>query len=169
METKDPAVKYEVVKEEKLVRVKVPSRVSHYLNVVPAHNFEADGKTVSVPAHYRHGQKIGDSDIIVNRHFYGATEDDLGRTILATVKVVRKTAHGKIFVMLDITKEERVDGVFPKKTLKIMPSVHPQLRRDDDIFIPMTGVHGGVIRFNDYTPYIPEKFRTVAETVLTNQ
>lgn len=161
--------KYEVMKEEKLVRVKVPSRGSHYLNVVPAHSFEVDGKPVSVPTHYRHGQMIGDSGIIVNRHFYSVTENDLGKTILATVKVVRKTAHDQSFIMLDIMKEERVDGVFPKKTLKIMPSVAPQEKQDGDIRIPMTGTHGGVIRFEDYTPYTPERFQTAAESVPANQ
>lgn len=122
------SAKYEVIVDEKLVRVKVPSRGSHYLNVVPGHNFETDGEMIPVPTHYRHGQKIGDTDIIVNRHFYGVTENDLGMTILATVKVVRKTTGGRTFIMLDIIKEERVDGIFPKKTLKIMPSVVPQAK-----------------------------------------
>lgn len=156
------SARYEVIIEKKLVRVKVPSRGSHYLNVVPAHSFEADGKQVSVPTHYKHGQMIGDTNIILNRHFYGVTENDLGRTILATVKVVRKTTGGRTFIMLDIIKEERIDGVFPKKILKILPSVVPQEKRDGDIRVPMTGAHGGVIRFEDYVPYVPERFRTAA-------
>lgn len=163
-QTEKKAAKYEVVREVKLVRVKVPSRGSHYLNVVPGHSFETDGEMIPVPTHYKHGQKIGDTDIIVNRHFYGVTENDLGRTILATVKVVRKTTGERTFIMLDIIKEERIAGIFPKKTLKIMPSIVPQAKRDGDIRIPMTGAHGGVIRFEDYAPYVPEKFRTVAES-----
>lgn len=164
MQTEKKAAKYEVVREVKLVRVKVPSRGSHYLNVVPGHSFETDGEMIPVPTHYRHGQKIGDTDIIVNRHFYGVTENDLGKTILATVKVVKKTIPRDgcrdVFIMLDITKEDRIDGVFPKKTLKIMPSITSS-KRSDDIGIIMTN---GVIRFEDYVPYTPEKFRTPAES-----
>jgi len=82
----------------------------HHMNKVPAHSFKLHGKTIHVPEHWHHGQSFSlkftwPSNVIVNRHFYGINESDLGKRIVAEVKVVRKTtAVGRQFIALDITK-----------------------------------------------------------------
>ena len=78
-----------------------------------AHSFKnQDGRVVNVPDHHRDGFTVaGNSKIIVNRHFYGLSADDFGRSRLANVEVVEKTTgdHRK-FVLLNITIHEGKPG-----------------------------------------------------------
>jgi len=86
------------------VHVKVPKAQGKYMNPVAPHEFTLpDGTKAQVPGHWRHGQMV--DGIIVNRHFYGIDDVDLGNFICATVKVVQKKTREGTYVMLDITKE----------------------------------------------------------------
>jgi len=93
----------ELLKKEN-VSVKVPKKRGAYMNFVPTHEFETDGKTVSVPAHWQHGLLVS-GKVIVNRHFFGIDSTDFGHKITAKVEVVRKvTDLGKEYNLENITK-----------------------------------------------------------------
>lgn len=123
--------RYRVVKEVHGVKVAVPTKGCVHMQPVAAHEFINDeGETVKVPAHWKHGQMVGDTGVVLNRHFYNITDTDMeprgtktrtkktkeGRkvvttqvkqTINATVRVMEKvTDGGSKYIILDIFKTE---------------------------------------------------------------
>ena len=110
---------YQELKVVEKVLVKVP-KGGAYMEEIPEHKFELHGGTINVPRHWRNGFVVvvsAGSKIILNRHFYGIKDRDLGRKIVATVKVIKKTTQdGREFVMLDIINAP--DGTKPIYELK---------------------------------------------------
>ncbi len=121
---------YQVLKVEESVLAKVPKE-SFYMEVVGRHEFKLPGKIVYVPKHWRNSFVVPGSKIILNRHFYGIRDEDLGRRIVAKVKVVKKTTQdGQEFVMIDIFKDP--NGTKPTRELKFL------INGQGDIQIPGT-------------------------------
>lgn len=65
-----------------------------------------------VPDHWAHGKQFERQDkrftekaVVINCNFYGLKESDLGRRIVAEIKVIYKiTSSGGVYLMLDIIK-----------------------------------------------------------------
>jgi len=97
---------YQTVLEVTNALVKVP-KLSDFMRLVPG-----GYPVASVPDHWAHGKPIPRRDksltetaIILNCNFFGIEERDLGRRIVANVKVIQKTtSRGQVYPMLDITK-----------------------------------------------------------------
>jgi hypothetical protein len=100
--------RYSEIMEMKKVLVRVP-KPSDSMRRVPG-----GFPTEKVPEHWAHGKPFprqdkgpNDPALILNVNFFGLGESDLGRRIVADVKVLMKTTARNIsFVMLDVTKTE---------------------------------------------------------------
>jgi len=142
--------KYQTVLEVENVLVKVP-KLSDFMRLVPG-----DHPVASVPDHWAHGKPFPrhnkntiEMALILNCNFFGIEERDLGRRIIANVKVVEKTtSRGKVYLMLDITK---VSGVatcemkfYPSadESRALFPSTYVSIRGSKSVitFIPVVRV-----------------------------
>lgn len=81
------AASYETVKEVASVLVKVPT-LGTYMNYLDAFQLPDDGGLI--PERYQNGMVLKKGHIL-NRNFYGLKENDLGRNVVATVVVKKKT------------------------------------------------------------------------------
>jgi hypothetical protein len=125
------------------VHKKVPKAQGKHMNPVAKHEFTLpDGTKAQVPDHWRHGQMV--DGIIINQHFYGINDDDLGNFIMATVKVVQKKTREGTYIMLDITKE--TDCTRAEWRVKFLE----QQQGENDILIP--GTRGHCLHFEPLTP-----------------
>lgn len=96
--------KYKEATVKEGVLVKVPKE-SLYMEEVGAHTMDVQGKMIRIKHHYRNGLLIPGAKVVVSRHFYGIKEYDLGKKIVATVRVIEKTTfQGRKFTILDIVK-----------------------------------------------------------------
>ena len=144
---------YKVLGTVKKVLVNVPTTGNIHMQPVDAHKFTTgDGQTVEVPFHWRHGQPVGDTGVIINRHFFGITAQDrepkgtrkngsaIPRKIMATVEVVeKKTGSGARYILFNITKDDSEDR--PEFELKL---ILDGKRTDEDIMINGAGGKGFV-------------------------
>ena len=112
-----------IIREMKNVQIKIPAKRSpkitgftdgtHHMKKVPLKIFvQESGPPVLIPDHWHFGRsfpkdpikKTWPPNVIVNCHFYGFSEGDLGKRKVATVVVEEKiTKYGK-FILLSITK-----------------------------------------------------------------
>ena len=160
---------YDEVQKVQDVLLKVPSAGCPHLCFVESHTLH-DGVTI-IPDHYRHGQMIG--NVLVTRHFYDITGNDLGKRIVADVTIVKKSYPDgsparKAFafngaregwiseIAIDIHKK----GGAPQKVLKILLVLTAKETREGNIRIPLSG---GGIRFEDFVPYVPPVKTDVAD------
>lgn len=109
MEQNKTIWKYETLLVTTGVRVQVPKE-SQFMKFFPAHTFESADGPVVVPDHWKSGMTVDGTKtdtMILNRHFYGISRDDLGSKITAIIKVVEKREVGgdRVYVMLDMTKD----------------------------------------------------------------
>lgn len=90
---------YRFLQEEENVKVKVPQK-GLYMEFIPAHSFKVAGeKTVFVENHWRSKSSIDGQ--LVQRNFFGITEEQLGKNIVGKVKVqTKKTSISKEDVLL---------------------------------------------------------------------
>ncbi len=127
--------KYKTIAEAEKVLFRVPKEGPH-MNFMEPVNLNGN----PVEAHWANGLLLKISareKIIINRHFYDVTKDDLGRTFTGKVKLVEKTTEdGRIFYLLDffpsrgevaeleikfindgeLIPTEKLDDFFPVKT-----------------------------------------------------
>jgi hypothetical protein len=117
---------YEVIMELEGVLVKVPSEGCLHFDQVRPHTIKIDGVEIAIPVYYRHGFLVQtEPRIILNKNYYGIDSADLGRMIVATVKVIKKTTgKGRVFTMIDITKAQ--NGVEPNYELRILDKKHDE-------------------------------------------
>ncbi|MFH1427562.1 MAG: hypothetical protein ABIG60_03470 [Patescibacteria group bacterium] len=128
----------QTLREMKKVLVKVPLAESkqvrsmtsstHHMKWIPEQIFpQENASPLVIPGHYHHGmsfpknsdisKKTWDNFIIVNRHFYGIGENDLGKMIVADIRVEEKTVKGgKKFILLSYQKAP--GGTCPAYELK---------------------------------------------------
>lgn len=90
---------YQFLHEEENVRVNIPQE-GQYMKFIQAHSFKTgSGKLVFVESHWRshsciHGQ-------LVQRNFFGITEEQLGKKIIVKVRItMKKTTKSKKTVSL---------------------------------------------------------------------
>jgi len=97
---------YKTLKTVEAVIVRVPKNNTPYFEKQGAHSFTAkNGQEVELPAHLRHGLKVG--NIFLNRLFFGLAETDFGRMIIAKVEVIEKTTSAdKTYILLNFHKIE---------------------------------------------------------------
>ena len=106
MEQNKTIWKYETLLVTTGVRVQVPKE-SQFMKFFPAHTFESASGPVVVPDHWKSGMTVDGTKmdtVILNRHFYGISRDDLGSKITAIIKVVEKRQGDRVYVRPDITK-----------------------------------------------------------------
>lgn len=99
------------------VLLKVPHYTATYLKFVPGHKLGVLNKEnaiiqIEVPEHYRHGdfpRRLPDGQVkpTITRHFF-VSHEDLGKFIIASVEVVKKTnlIDGEESLILNIQKSE---------------------------------------------------------------
>ncbi|MDZ7611550.1 MAG: hypothetical protein U5L10_02200 [Candidatus Moranbacteria bacterium] len=92
------SAQYQFLDQQENVKVKVP-RESQYMEFVPAHKFEAgNGNIVSVEDHWRSSSNINGQ--IVQRNFFGITEEQLGKNVIGLAEVQMKTTSSGKKVLL---------------------------------------------------------------------
>lgn len=102
---------YETLLIKERVLVKVP-KDSGFMTRQNAFKTPAG---VSVPSHWKNGKPLK-GGVFLNVHFYGINEENLGRNIIASVEVIKKTMQsGREFIMLNVTN---TPGVAPVLDLK---------------------------------------------------
>lgn len=97
---------YEIMETINAVRIKVP-RKSDFMEIVEKHTFAVQGNpAVEVPRHWKFGQMVPveKSCVFLNRHYFGIAATDLGKSIIATIEVVKKFRGEESFLMLNIYK-----------------------------------------------------------------
>lgn len=97
---------YETVETIEAVRIKVP-RKSDFMEIVEAHTFAVKGNAaVKIPRHWKFGQMVpvGKTCVFMNRHYFGIAATDLGKSIVATIEVVKKFRGEENFLMLNVRK-----------------------------------------------------------------
>ena len=111
---------YEVIMELEGVLVKVPSEGCLYFDRVNPHTMKINEVEKAIPVYYRHGFLVQtEPRIILNKNYYGIGSADLGRMIVATVKVIKKTTgEGRAFTMIDIIKAQ--NGTEPSCEFKML-------------------------------------------------
>lgn len=113
---------YEVLKVVERVLVKVPKE-SGFMQPQPAF---VSSNGFKVPAYWKNGKPLG--KIFLNIQFFGVTEDNFGKNIIATIKVIKKVmSDGREFIMIDAINTPGVapeyDLKFPEKSGKGIPII----------------------------------------------
>ncbi len=91
--------KYDTMLVVERVLVKVPKE-SGFMNFKSSFETQ-DGK--NIPCHWMNGKPLG--KVFLNLFFYGLLQQNLGRSIVATVSVIKKMMDdGRNFIMLDVKK-----------------------------------------------------------------
>lgn len=91
-----------LVKEQ--VSVKVPKLHSSFMRFIPEKNYvDKTRNKVVIPKHYQHGYLAqSEPREIVFRHFYGISQEHLGKRIVAKVSIILKKVDGRSYLMMDI-------------------------------------------------------------------
>lgn len=84
--------------------IKVPKE-GEYMKLIPETSFidNESGKKVIIPEHYQHMflAQANPKEIVI-RHFYGISEEHLGKRIVAKVTIILKKVDGRSYLMMDI-------------------------------------------------------------------